>query len=106
MTRSAYLTQADFKAARSCHTKLYYRQLGYATTPEHNQAESLSTEQGRLMIALAQRRYPDGRWLSDGPVEPQSQATVAALHSAESVTLFNATLLSEGKLACIDILVN
>ena len=100
-----YLTKSDFRVAQTCPTKLYYRQLGYPTTNDSNEFMAILAEQGYLVEALTRLGYPSGRRLDlAGTVEQQAQATADALLNSEDITLFEATVISDGKLARIDIL--
>lgn len=108
---SPYLTKSDFKAARTCPTKLYYRHLNYPSGRESDEFMAALAEQGYLVEALARLRYPQGLWPTgnepDRPfsVEAEAAVTAAALTASGDVILFEATFISQGKLARIDILV-
>ena len=102
--RDYYLTKSDFKVAQTCPTKLYYRKKHYPTCQEDNEYLSHLADQGYLIEALARMFYPDGRWVGfQKDVEAAAWDTMAALSS--NGTLFEATLISGGKLARVDILV-
>lgn len=59
---------------------------------------------GFMVEKIAKLLYPDGVEVGfDGPHEQAFRATMEALQ-AENVTLFEATLVSNGKLARVDIL--
>lgn len=99
-----YLTKSDFKVAQTCPTKLYYRKKHYPTSEEDDEYLSHLADQGYLIEALARIFYPDGRWVGfQQDVEAAAWDTMAALSS--NGTLFEATLISGGKLARVDILV-
>jgi hypothetical protein len=95
------LSKSDFVLARTCPTKLYYRELGY---PQKEEDLSLFAESGYMVEALAKARRPDGIALSYGgdPVA-DSERTREYLRK-DRVTLFEATILVGHKLARIDIL--
>ena len=99
------LSKSDFRAASSCETKLYYRKRGYASTADTNEYVELLQDGGYMIDQLAKLLFVDGRTMPThaNPVIA-AQETMAAL-AAERVTLFEATLLSGGKLARADILV-
>ena len=98
-----YLTKSDFKVARSCPTKLYYRKKGYPTHDDGNEYLATLADQGYLVEALARTLYPDGRWVGYTPdVEAAAWETMAAL--TDNCTLFEATFISGGRMARADIL--
>jgi hypothetical protein len=98
-----YLTKSDFKVARTCPTKLYYRKKGYPTVDDGNEFLAALADQGYLIEALARTFYPDGRWVGyRANVEEAAWETMAAL--TDNCTLFEATFISGGKMARADIL--
>lgn len=98
-----YLTKSDFKVARTCPTKLYYRKKGYPTLDDGNEFLAALADQGYLIEALARTLYPDGRWVGyRADVEEAAWETMAAL--TDNCTLFEATFISGGKMARADIL--
>lgn len=99
-----YLTKSDFKVAQTCPTKLYYRKKGYPTLEEGDEYLALLADQGYLIEALARTFYPDGRWVGfRQDVESAAWETMSAM--SDTCTLFEATLISRGKMARVDILV-
>ena len=53
------LSKSDFKIARTCPTKLYYKKLGF---PQHedNEYMALLARGGNMIGKLAQILYPEG----------------------------------------------
>lgn len=99
-----YLSKSDFKVARTCPTKLYYRKKGYPTLKAGDEYLSMLADQGYLIEALARVLYPDGRWIGfNNDVEAAAWDTMSAL--ANNCTLFEATLINDGLLARVDILI-
>lgn len=99
-----YLSKSDFKVARTCPTKLYYRKKGYPTLEDGDEHLSMLADQGYLIEALARTLYPDGRWIGfSNDIESAAWDTMSAL--ADNCTLFEATLISDGMLARVDILI-
>lgn len=99
-----FLTKSDFKVARTCPTKLYYRKKGYPTTEAGDEQLALMADQGYLVEALARTLYPEGRWIGyRQDVESAAWDTMSAL--SENTTLFEATFISGGKMARVDILI-
>ena len=99
-----YLTKSDFKVAQTCPTKLFYLKKGYPTLDEQDEYLSLLADQGYLIEALARTLYPDGRWVGyRQDVESAAWETMATL--SDNCTLFEATFISQGKMARVDILI-
>lgn len=99
-----YLSKSDFKVARTCPTKLYYRKKRYPTLKAGDEYLSMLADQGYLIEALARVLYPDGRWIGfNNDVEAAAWDTMSAL--ANNCTLFEATLINDGLLARVDILI-
>ncbi len=98
-----YLTKSDFKIARTCPTKLYYRKLGYPSTAERDGYTRALQDGGYIIGKMARLLYPEGIEIrADG--DRGIAQTMEAL-AAENVTLFEPVLYSQGKLARVDILV-
>lgn len=99
-----YLTKSDFKAAQTCPTKLYYRKMRYPTTKDGDEYLDQLRDQGYLIEALVRTLYPDGQAIGySQDVEAAARETMAAL--SDPCILFEATFVSGGKLARVDILV-
>lgn len=99
-----YLTKSDFKAARACPTKLYYRKMGYPTRDDRNEYIGMLADEGYRVEALARTLFPEGRRIGyQADVESAARETLAALR--DDCTLFEATFISAGKLARADILI-
>src|SRR5438067_11278037 len=90
---SRTLSKSDFKLARTCDAKLFFRENGYPDNRDSNPYLALLAEGGYMVEALAKAKYVDavqleyGRGVGDGYVR-----TIEHL-SREQVTLFEATLL-------------
>jgi hypothetical protein len=99
------LSKSDFKVARTCDTKLYYKELNYPSTLDESELMELLADGGYMVEKLAKLLFPDGIALEyRGGSEEAARETARHLE-AERVTLFEATLLSGSKLARADILV-
>lgn len=98
------LSKSDFKSARECPAKLYYREKRYPTTKDDDPYLRMLAVGGYMVEAIAKMLHPGGLYLEyGGNVQEDAAKTLAALQ-AENVTLFEATLLSGNKLARVDIL--
>jgi len=103
------LSKSDFKLARTCATKLYYRELKYPDTQQDNEYLQLLAEGGYMVELLAKQKFPGGITLNyaNRPTSESAAETIAHLKRGERerVTLFEATLLDGARLARVDILV-
>jgi hypothetical protein len=100
----ATLSKSDYKIARTCPTKLYYRQQGYPSSRDDNQYLALLAQGGYMVEKMAKLLFPEGRELPySGGAETSARLTSDALQS-DCVTIFEGTFLSRGRLARVDIL--
>lgn len=101
---SAYLSKSDFKIARTCPTKLYYRKCGYPSLADQDAFAEMLAEGGFMVETIAKLLYPDRVEIgSQCGVEEAARRTLNAL-SPKHVMLAQATVLSRSKLARIDLL--
>ncbi len=98
------LSKSDFKVARSCQTKLYYRELGYPNTKEDDDYLRMLAEGGYMVETLAKLHYPEGVPLEYGSDPLVGAAATREAFKNESVTVFEATLLAGHRLARADII--
>ena len=98
------LSKSDFKLARSCDAKLFFRENSYPDNRDINPYLLLLAEGGYMVEALAKAKYRDGVQLEYGRgVVDDHQRTIEQL-SRDQVTLFEATLLVGRQQARVDIL--
>lgn len=105
MSQRYRLTKSDFKVAQSCPTKLYYRKRGYPTTKDENPYFELLADGGYMIEAIARLLFPEGRPLGYAQSDEEAFRETTAALTAENATLFEATFVSNHKLARVDILV-
>lgn len=98
------LSKSDFKLARTCPAKLYFRENGYPDNRGGNPYLALLAQGGYMVEALAKARYPEGVALEYGRDTAADCARTLDLLRQDSVTLFEATLLAGRRLARVDIL--
>jgi hypothetical protein len=99
-----YLSKSDFKVAQTCPTKLYYKKQRYPSVYDEDEYLMLLAEGGYMVEKIAKLLYPEGKEIGfDKLHEIAAQETMEAL-KAKDATLFEATLISKGKLARVDIL--
>jgi hypothetical protein len=98
------LTKSDFKVARVCPTKLYYKKLRYPSTNDDNPYLEFLADGGYMVEKMAKLLFSNGRELQnwDDPAAGFRE-TSRALETGDC-TLFEATILHKTLLARIDIL--
>jgi hypothetical protein len=98
------LSKSDYALARTCDTKLHFRENRFPDTRASSPYLQLLADGGFMVDALARARYPNGILLEPGwdPVQDFSQTR--QLLQRDEVTLFQATLLSGKRLARVDII--
>lgn len=98
------LSKSDYKAARTCDAKLFYRENGYASDTAGDAYVQMLAMGGYMVEALACAQHPDGiRLESSRDLALDFQRTLVALEQ-ENVTLFHATLLHHRRFAHVDII--
>jgi hypothetical protein len=101
----AYLSKSDFKVARTCATKLYYRKLRYPSTRDDDPYLQFLADGGYMVETIAKLLYPEGIEIGfDKGAEDSAAETMRLLQTHETVTLFEATLIVGQQLARVDIL--
>lgn len=104
LLRQRTLSKSDFKLARTCPAKLYFRENGYPDNSGRDPYLALLARGGYMVEALAKARYPEGIALEYGR-DPAADCARTLEHLRQgSVTLFEATLLAGRRLARVDIL--
>jgi hypothetical protein len=102
---TAYLSKTDFKVARTCATKLYYKKLSYPSVRDEDEYLQFLADGGYMVEAIAKLCYPKGIEIGfDKGAEESAAETLRLLRAHQSITLFEATLLSCKRLARVDIL--
>lgn len=100
-----YLSKSDFKVARTCRTKLYYKKLGYPSVQDQDEYLQFLADGGYMVEAIAKLCHPGGVEIGfDKGPEASAEETLRALEAHDNVTLFEATLISKQRLARVDIL--
>ena len=99
------LSKSDFKIARDCPTKLYYKKKGYPNSNEENEYMAYLAEGGYLVGKYAQLLYPEGVELkiANGTGYALTE-TKELLDKNKKITLFEPAIESDGKIIRIDIL--
>ncbi len=101
MLPTSYISKSDYKVARDCHTKLYYKKLKYPSLKEADPYLKMLAEGGHMVGKMAQLLYPEGiEVTSNDPV-----AETKELLKQKNIVLFEPALFVNFKLVRIDILV-
>lgn len=98
------LSKSDYKLARTCDAKLYFRENRY---PDRNQSDPYlrMLRVGAFMVeSLAQAKRPDGILCEYGADIVGDSARTLELLQRDQVTLFQGTLVWGRRLARFDIL--
>lgn len=98
------LSKSDFKLARTCPAKLYFRENGYPDNRASNPYLALLANGGYMVEALAKARYANGIHLEYGRDPAAGLAATLDHLQRDTVTLFEATLQAGRRLARVDIL--
>jgi len=103
---SPYLSKSDFKVARTCATKLYYRKQRYPSTKSEDPYLEFLADGGFMVGKMAQIIHPGGVDLEALKGNPEELARKTAEYlKQDSVTLFEPAVLSGLLLARIDVLI-
>jgi len=97
------LTKSDFKHARSCATKLYYKKKGYPSRLDEDAYLELLAKGGYMIEEIARNVYPGGVAIEySGGRDEAARRTQEALEAGHE-TIFEATFITDGKLVRVDI---
>lgn len=98
-----YLSKSDFKVAQTCATKLFYKKNNYPNAMSENEYMQMLADGGYLIGKYAQLMYPNGKEVAQGNPQLAFQETEQHLEK-EGIILFEAAIISRGKVIRIDIL--
>ena len=98
------LSKSDFKLARTCRAKLFFRENGYPDSRESNAYLGLLAQGGYMVEALAKAKYENAIQLDYGRNLADDLARTTELLARDEVTLFEATLVAGRRHARADIL--
>lgn len=99
-----FLTKSDFKAARTCPTKLYYKKLRFPSLLDDDPYLEFLADGGYMVEAMAKLLFPDGQELGNWKEPQRAFQKVCTTLNSGNVTLFEATIIHNNLLARIDIL--
>src|SRR5688500_15891235 len=98
------LSKSDYKLARTCDAKLYFRENRYTDRNESNPYLRMFRLVSFMMEAFHQAKRPDGILCEYGRDIQGDSARTLELLQRDRVTLFQGTLLWGRRLARFDIL--
>ena len=98
-----HLSKSDFKVARTCGTKLYYRKLRYPSNHDDDPYLEFLADGGYMVETIAKLLFPEGKEIGFDSGDDAVVVTREALKQ-ENVTLFEPTFLFGQLLARVDIL--
>lgn len=99
-----YLTKSDFKVARTCPTKLYYKKLRYPSLMDDDPYLEFLADGGYMVETMAKLLYPDGREIGGWDKPTEAFAETQRVLAAGNCTLFEGTIIHGKLLARVDIL--
>ncbi|MDF1813185.1 MAG: DUF2779 domain-containing protein [Verrucomicrobiales bacterium] len=104
MARSVYLTKSDFKKARECPTKLYYKKNKYPSRLDDDPYLAFLADGGFMVETMSRALFPEGDTIGDwsNPAKAH-KASEKAIRSGDG-TWFEPTILNDPYLIRIDIL--
>ena len=94
-----YLSKTDFKVARSCPAKLYYKKRGYPSVKDDEEYLELLAEGGFMVQKIAGLLYPEGREVPFAAAPETAAAETLRALEADRLTLFEATLINNASAA-------
>jgi hypothetical protein len=98
------ISKTDYKVARSCAAKLYYRMNKYPSTKDGDEYMELLAEGGYMIGAIASLLFEDAL-LVDEPDHDKSVAMTREYFKQDNIILLEAAFESNGKFARPDILI-
>lgn len=102
--RPRTLSKSDFTLALTCEAKLFFRENGYPDTRDDDPYMRMLAQGGYMVEALAKEQHPEGVQLEYHRDPQRAFEETRAQLAKEQVTLFQATLLWNRRLARVDIL--
>ncbi|MEX1185089.1 MAG: DUF2779 domain-containing protein [Gemmatimonadaceae bacterium] len=102
--RPRTLSKSDFTLALTCEAKLFFRENGYPDTRDDDAYMRMLAQGGYMVEALAKEQHPGGVQLEYHRDPNRAFEETRTQLAKEQVTLFQATLLWNRRLARVDIL--
>ncbi|MGI9077181.1 MAG: DUF2779 domain-containing protein [Gemmatimonadaceae bacterium] len=102
--RPRLLSKSDYTLARTCEAKLFFRENGYPDARDDDPYMRMLAQGGYMVEALAKAQRPNGAQLEYHPDPERAFEETRRQLEKDQVTLFQATLLWNRRLARVDIL--
>lgn len=99
-----YLTKSDYKIARTCPTKLYYKKLRYPSLMDDDPYLEFLADGGYMVETMAKLLYPDGEEIGNWDKPTEAFAKTQRVLTAGDGTIFEGTIIHGRLLARVDIL--
>lgn len=99
------LSKSDFKTARDCPAKLYYKKLRYPSSLDEDPYLAFLADGGYMVEAMAKLLFPGGVEVGNWSDPEEAFAETTDLLSAGDTVLFEPTVIHGDYLARIDILI-
>ncbi len=104
MVKPIYLTKSDFKKARECPTKLFYKKNKYASRLDDDPYLAFLADGGFMVETMSRALFPEGDTMGDwANPEKAHQASEKAIRSGDG-TWFEPTIIAGSYLIRIDVL--
>lgn len=103
-SRELSISKTDYKVARACPAKLYYRMNKYPSIKDGDEYMELLAEGGYMIGAIASLLFEDAV-LVDEPDHDKAVAMTQEYIKQENIILLEAAFESQGKFARPDILI-
>jgi hypothetical protein len=98
------LSKSDFKIASDCCKKLVYKKAAYETSNDGNEYLEMLAQGGHVIGKYSQLMYTEGIEVQGESLEEAAKATQEIIGRGKDITLFEATIISNGKVVRIDVL--
>ncbi len=99
-----YLTKSDFKVARTCATKLYFKKLRYPSLMDDDPYLEFLADGGYMVEKMAKLLYSEGREIGGWDRPTEAFAETQKVIATGNCTLFEGTIIHGKLLARVDIL--
>ena len=99
------LSKSDFKTARDCPAKLYYKKLRYPSNDDENPYLAFLADGGYMVETMAKILFPDGIEVGNWSDPEKAFAETVDHIGSGDVALFEPTVIHGDYLARVDILV-
>lgn len=100
-----YLSKSDFKVARECPTKLYYRKNHYPNLKQEDDFLQLLAEGGFRVGKMAQLLFPKGIEVPGGRNHEEAIAQTREYLEREDGVLYEPAIYVDGMLVRVDVLI-